>query len=239
MNHSAHIEFVMLTPQNRLFCTLLIAAVAWLCGVGGVDASDRDERLLLISPEDEARFFSYAHIRPCEERLFLTSGEIARYLCVPAFREPEFAVSIYKNSETPPGMPGGYWVTATKAARRLRDVVSGGSKRPTRDPRRIRVIRHDAPLPEAAAKAVHKVWLEALSHARKRTRLEIEGDSDIIVFSTRMNGRELRGELYGLGRMPRGMIHLGEALVAYAAAPPEERIRSAAWIREQALRLLE
>lgn len=192
--------------------------------------SDNDDRLLLIEKDEEAKEPGLTYRRRYEQKLFVTPGDVARYFFSPAFREPEMAASVYRKAAKRGGLPGSYWVTATKASQRIWST--------TRDPRTIDVTRNDAPLPESTAKRVKQVWLEMLSQARPRHRLELEGDSDIIIFSaSTATGKDLRARLYRLESKTQGMVNLGDQLIEYAAAPAAERPARAKAIEQELQKL--
>jgi hypothetical protein len=78
-----------------------------------------------------------------------------------------------------------------------------------------------------------------LSRARPRHKLEMEGDSDVIIFSANTSpGKTLRARPYGLGRQSQRLVKLGDQLIEYAAAPAAERTVRAKAI-EQDLQQLE
>ena len=197
--------------------TILLFAVL----VKPAHGSGSDDYLLLIEKDEEAREPGLTYRRIYEQKLFVTPGDVARYFFSPAFRQPEMAASVYRDPAKAGGLRGGYWITATKASHRIFGAAYGTA---AYDPRTIGVTRRDAPLPEPIARRVNHVWLEMLSQARPRTRLQLEVDSDIIIFSASTpTGRNLRACPYGSERKSERMISLGDQLVEYAAAPVAER----------------
>jgi hypothetical protein len=220
------------------FLYLAGAIVGLVVVVNQAKGADKDNGcLVLIDKDEEAKEPGLTYRRTYEQKLFVTPGDLARYFFSPAFSEPEMAVSVYKDPAKKGGLPGGYWLTATKTSHR---IWGAATMAPPRDVRSIGVIRHDVPMPEAIAKAVNSVWITMLLQLRPRNTLEIEGDSDTIIFSARgPNGRNLRGRPYGSGAKCEAMISLGDQLIEYAAAPLAERRERARRIEQDASKLLQ
>jgi len=218
-------------------CTFVLFA----CITGHVysEAGYNDDRLLLIA-KDEERLVSSKHIHIAEQKLFITPGSIAKYLVIPAFRSPEMAVAVYKGtSRESGGLPSKYWVTTTKASRRIMDSASG-IPATVPDQGVLPVRRSDAPIADSTATVIHQLWMAMLSDARPRHPLEMGIDSDVIAFyAMNESGHELRAVPFGTGPRCAGMVNLGDQLLKYAAAPARERFQRAKRIEQDALKLLQ
>jgi hypothetical protein len=187
-----------------------------------------DDRLLRMDP-GRAIFSNPPYERLCKENLFVTPGEVARYFFVPVFKDPEMLVSLYRSTHRAGGLPGNYWLTLTRPLRRI--VMPSNSKR-------LKVERHDAPIPESTARATHQVWLAMLQQARPRTRLDMEIDSDAMFFyTTDAAGKTLRGERFGTGDNVLALADIGGLLITYGYASLPERAALARTIEAKATAL--
>ena len=67
----------------------------------------------------------------------------------------------------------------------------------------------------------------------------VEGDNDVITFyATNDHGHELRAVPFGTGPRCSRMVSLGDQLIEYAAAPPDERPLRAKHIQQDGAKLL-
>src|SRR5437762_7951712 len=94
-----------------------------------------------------------------EEKLFVTPGDIARFVQFPGAYGTETALSIYRAS----GNDHSYWVTITQPSSSLWERAPHPEKREHKDRSPIRVERCDASLPDSTAVAVRRVWLKMLT----------------------------------------------------------------------------
>jgi hypothetical protein len=172
-----------------------------------------------------------------EQKLLVTSGDVARYVFLPGLKGEEKSVSVYRAASKKGGMPGDYWVTATKSSGTLWSCVPE-TEDPVDDLRTIRIQRRDAPLPESTALAIHKLWLAKLAGTRPPPGNEIQGDSDTMIFSaTNSAGVVLRAEAHDLQKNNLALIGPGETLVEYCTMSASVRTQVARKIEKWALRL--
>src|ERR1051326_950579 len=156
------------------------------------------DRLLRLEP-GRAVFLDPSYERLCEKKLFVTRGDVARYFFVPIFKYPETVASVYRAPGRAGGLRGGFWLTVTRPTRRIAHLFDRRDAEMS-DARTIKVERRDAPMPESTANATHRVWMTMLQQAGPRTRLDLEGDSDAMLFyATNHAGKILRGERFGTG----------------------------------------
>lgn len=196
--------------------------VAILVATNSSRAEETDNGLLRLET-GRPIFSNLPYERLCQEKLFVTSGEVARYFFVPAFRHPETLVSVHRSGQSAGSLAGNYWVTVTRPTRRLGQVFTDPKARVS-DAKAIKVERRDAPIPEATAQALHRVWLAMLQAARPRTRLDMLLDSDTMFFSvTDAMGKTLRAQYYGPGDDGFALAQIGDSLIGYGYAPVRQR----------------
>lgn len=197
-------------------------ATILLVGTSLASAQQTDNGLLRMEA-GRAIFSNPPYERLCQEKLFVTTGEVARYFFVPAFRDPETLVSIHRSRPLAGSLPGNYWVTVTRPTRRIGQLFTDPRRRPS-EAKTIKVERRDAPLPESTAQAIHRVWLAMLQRARPRTRLDMLLDSDAMFFSaTDDAGETLRAEYYAPSNDAFALGQIGQSLIGYGYASVRER----------------
>ena len=193
---------------------------ALLFGLNIAYAGQQTDGLLQIEP-GRAIFLNRPYEQVCEQALFVTPGDIARYFFIPAFKDPEIVASVYTSPRKDGSMSADYWVTVTRPLHR---IAQFSDTRPFPNAKTIKVERHDAPISASAAQAIHRVWLTMLTKARSRTRLDMELDSDSMLFyATADTGKTLRAERYGRDENVFALIKIGELLIDYAHASVRER----------------
>lgn len=222
-------------PASKESLRSLVRLVGFWAGLAAIllasnnaFSAQRTDNGLLRMEAGRAFFLDPAYERLCQEKLFVTPAEVARYFFVPAFKDPETAVSVYRSPQKAGSLPGNYWVTVTRPTRRLPDNGASDSKA-------IKVERRDAPIPESTAQAIHRVWLEMLQEARPRTRLDGKLDSDAMFFSTTdAAGKTIRAEYYGPGDDAFELGQIGQFLIGYGYAPVRKRAALAREIEAKA-----
>jgi hypothetical protein len=192
-----------------------------------------------ISPESRASSPDEDHLVPLKEvlgssaayqelwqrKLLLTPGETARFVSLPGTVGVETAISVYQAPGKENALPGAYWVTVTQASERLWNSVAPGAENRT-DPQTIGVERCDAPIAEATALALHKVWVTMLSQARPQKRSnEIIVDSSREIFSaTNSSEIVLQGESSTAPKQnTKALVSIAASLMDYCEAPVAKR----------------
>lgn len=226
------------TPVFRTQRRTLVGFLALAATLAGVHTAFSEpqtaERLLRLDP-GRAIFLNPPYERLCTENLFVTPGVVGRYLFVPNFKDPEILVSLYRSSDRAAGLPGNYWLTLTRPVRRIAQSYDNAGNWSAKA---IKIERRDAPIPEATAQAIHQLWLAMLQQARKRTRLDMEIDSDAMFFyTTDAAGKTLRGERFGTGANVLALADIGGLLITYGYASLPERAALAHTIEEKAVTL--
>lgn len=101
-----------------------------------------------------------------EKKLFITRGDIARFVYLPGAVDPEMVVSVYRQGAGSHEHPTRYWITVTKPSARLWLCIHTGDEKFTGrkdlDPSTVLTSRADASLPESTAVAIHRLWTAAL-----------------------------------------------------------------------------
>jgi hypothetical protein len=189
---------------------------------------------LLRMETGRAIFSNPAYERLCQEKLFVTSGEVARYFFVPVFKDPETLVSIYRARQSAGSLPGNYWVTVTRPTRRIGGLLTDPDGRLS-DANAIKVERRNAPIPESTVHEIHRVWLAMLEGAGTRTRLDMQIDSDAMFFyATDAAGKTLRAERFGTGENVFALVEIGNLLIWYGYGSDRERATRAREIEAKA-----
>jgi hypothetical protein len=164
------------------------------------------------------------------EKLLVTPGELARFVQLPGSRGVEVAVSMYKDDRKSGGLPGGYWLTMTEPSVTLSQCYPREDKSKYIDPRTIHIKRLDAPLPEATALAIRKLWLVMLNKARPGPDPEtyITLDSTQQYFSAQMpDGKVFEAVTPSVPVGPNAktdqLIRIGFLLLYYCEVRPPNR----------------
>jgi hypothetical protein len=218
----------------------LVASAALYGGVAhgtGVVPSENDH-LVPVEPSS-SRYGSNATYRKLwQEKLLITSGEIARYVHLPALKGIETTMSIYRVRSKRGETRDAYEVTATQPSEWLWQSLQPGQKRRTGS-HAIRVTKLTAPLPESTALAIHGVWLAMLQRTKSSSANEIEIDSDTLIFSAAdSNGVILRGRASTLEGNIGALADIAGSLVQYCDAAALQRPARARQIENAAHDLL-
>ena len=226
---------------------VLLVGTCFICprGIMGAAGPARDH-LIPLAEYDIRRAGPGAEYRKLyEKKLFLTPGDIARYVHAPGFSEPEAVVSVYRRSDRESGASAGYWVTTTQASGSLWACVRTGDEKVTGrkpvDARTIRVQSWDAPLPETTGVAIQKLWLTMLQQIRANPDPDLIGiDSSTEIFSAKAaDGRELQGQVpVGPKKNTVALLDIGNLLARYSKIPERQRPKIAREIERAAFDLL-
>lgn len=177
-----------------------------------------------------------------KEKLFVTPGDVARYVQLPGAAGREVAVSIYRQSKGQDDLRSDYWATATQSSVPLWDCLPvAGAEKPI-DPKTVQIRRWDAPLPESTALAIHTLWLAILSGTRPESEPDtIAVDSTTEIFcATDASGRVLEAQTpVSPKENTLALVKIGNLLVDYCSASAPERTRIAGEIDKEARNLLD
>ena len=201
-------------------------------------ASRLDEDHLV--PVKEAVGSSATYQELWQRKLLLTPGETARFVSLPGTVGVETVISVYRTPGKENSLPGNYWVTVTQASEQLWNCVGPGPEDRV-DPQTIRVERCDAPIAEATALALHKVWLTMLSQSRpQRKANEILVDSSREIFSaTDPTGMVFQAESSTAPKQnTKALISIAASLMDYCDAPAAKRAELTRKIEETTSKLL-
>jgi hypothetical protein len=201
-------------------------------------SSPQDDHLVPLSGIDVEESGPAANYRKLYQgKLFLTPGDVARYIHFPGASRTEVALSIYRDSRR----PGGYWITVTQADKRIWDSISFGERPPRVDPKTIKVKRWDAPLPESTALAVRDVFLAMLRQMGPEPCPECVGvDRTTEIFSIRdADGKLLQGELPMEAKTNTlALLNLTNRLLDYTTLPKDLRLEESRKIEKAATELI-
>jgi hypothetical protein len=190
--------------------------------------------LVPVEADDDGSSAAYRQL--WQRKLLVTSGEVARFVHLPALKGVETTMSIYRirgKQKT-----GGYQITTTQAQKWLWQSLRPSTKGHA-DPWEIRVIRLDAPLPASTALAIQQVWLAMLRRTQPSNANAVEIDSDRLIFSaTNPKGRVQQGRANSLQGNTGALVDLAGRLLQYADAFPSQRPAIAPQIEKSAADLL-
>lgn len=202
-------------------------------------ADETGNRLIPVDPFSEiADGADYKTLY--EQKLFVTKGDLARFVYLPGSGGAERVAAVYSSSEKQASLPASYWVTATEASGKLLHCISvpGQTERPV-DPRTIKIRRDDAPLPESTAKVIHQFWLAMLLGRRPLSQEVLRGDSMTLIFSAAdSRGRLLRAQADTVKGNTKRLWEIGESLFDYCRLPASQRAGAARELEERTRRLL-
>ena len=218
----------------------LHALAVGIFAVSGIrsDANLSDDYLAPIDVRSQGRI-SADYRKLYESKLFVTSGDVARYVHLGSLFGNEFAVSVYRDPRRSGGLPGGFWVTSTEASERLWKYVRKSDSARSQDARSVHVKRRAAPLPESTAHAVRAIWLAMLTSTRPPPDNGVEGDTDQLLFSAvDATGTVLRGRAHNLEGDGWALVGIAFDLYSFANMPESMRPKMARKIEKAALRLL-
>jgi hypothetical protein len=213
-------QIVYPRPCCRAFLSVIATLIA-LVPSFGVQGRSISECL--------ARVETKSIIDEYERRLFVTPDEVARYVFLTNRPDDgDRSAAVYRMRRKKGSLPGAYWVTVTEAPDSLRAET-----------RNMRVERHEAPLPAAAAHALHAVWKAVL----KQTPLDEHAIpcAPTAVFSVKTpGGVRLSAVTVDLPQdsICVDLITLGESLVNYSKLPVSRQVDAATKIEKESKRLL-
>jgi hypothetical protein len=181
---------------------------------------------------------AYRHV--IEKKLFVSFGEIARFIQIPA-AGVETVVSVYRGDDNR------YWITGTQPSSMLWETVQHPGGLPAKSGRGIKITRCNAEIPPKLALSIQRVWLKMLADvrpektspgsmrsARKVGNMDLrevervfylDGTSEIFT-AVDPKGRELRGQRpndYQKGGHVSALIRIGFLLVGYCDPPRQGR----------------
>lgn len=176
-----------------------------------------------------------------EQKLFITPGDIARYVQLPGATGREVAVSMYKQSKGKNGLAGDYWATATEPSVPLSECVPSAGVEKRIDPQSVEIRRWDAPLPESTAAAIHKLWLAMLSKTGPEPEpdaIPVDSTTEIF-FATDAKGKVLEAQTPVSPKEDTvALVKIGNLLIDYCFASVQERDKLSSEIEREALALL-
>ena len=187
-------------------------------GEPAIDCLTRQGRKPHFDKKDRARL---------ENKLFLTAGDVARYVFLTNRQnDGDRSAAIYRSTREKRSVPEEYWITATVASDSIGDADSDN----------ITVRRYDAPLPRSTAKAVRQLWLAVLNRTREGNVVICSPTG--IFSTTTANGGYLEAVTVSLDGNCWELIQLGESLISYAQMPEAKRAVAARKLEKESHRLL-
>lgn len=193
----------------------------WALISAGVIEASPAEHLVPVNLEANANYRQLY-----EKKLFVTSGDVARFVFLPAALEPEFVVSVYRRKKNQVTGESYYNLTVTMPSKRLWNCIPTGDEKFTGrrvdDPKTVRTLRWDASLPDSTALAIHSLWLESLRRAAPDpcTGCVLIDSSDAIFSVVTGDGRTLQARLpKSRGKATESLLNVGFRLAEYSRAP--------------------
>lgn len=182
-----------------------------------------------LVPIPERLGSSAAYDKLWQQKLLVTPGDVARFVSLPGLVGEESAVSVYRTQDKKYGLPGGYWLTVTQASGRLWNCIPApGVKRPI-DPRTIKIVRCDLPLPESTALKIGDLWLAMLRHARPPPEESVVLDSSSeLYFAESPAGKTLAAQAPDTiipGGKTTALMDLANSLIEYCNVPETRRAK--------------
>lgn len=228
------------TPRATLVCTsVLLCALIYISAITEIRGDEMGNRLIKVDPFSEIS--DGADYKALYERkLFVTNGDVARFISLPGTIGTERTVAVYRLPAKNGSLPGNYWVTATETSAKLWPCISvSGQTRQPVDPRTIKVRRDDAPLPASTAQVIHEVWLAMLVRQQSPSEHIIRGDSTTLIFSAvDSRGVLLRAQVDSLKGNTKDLWGIGEDLIGYCRLPEAKRSAYARKLEKDARGLL-
>ncbi len=148
-----------------------------------ISISQRDDHLVPVNEsfkDSEGKLAVYRRLT--EGKLFVTSGNMARFLHLPGMGGVETAVSIYQDGDKKGGLAGGCWLTLTQASRLLWTFMWHATDE-SGNLQSVEIERRDVPLPETTAEAVREAWLVMLMQSKEPSRHLTTIDSSTEIYS--------------------------------------------------------
>jgi hypothetical protein len=207
---------------------LTVALRVWLSRpsiVAAAPISSRDDHLVPgdeIFDDPQSQLSAYRRLS--ESKLFVTPGDMARFLHLPGIGGTETAVSIYRDGRKNGGLPGGCWLTFTQASRLLWTFILH-AKDEHGDLDSVKIERRDLPLPEKTAGAVRDAWLIMLAQSKKPSQSSATVDSSTEIYSAvDTSGRYSAGSSPPLvGRKTSALLQLTNKLIECWYLAPSKR----------------
>ena len=224
---------------ERLFIFAATCALSCMSVIPQMRGDESGNRLIPVDPFSEVSDGAdYKNLY--ERKLFVTNGDIARFISLPGNLGTERTVAIYRSPNKKGALPGNCWVAATETSGKLWPCISvPGQTRQPMDPRTIKVLRDDAPLPASTAQIVHELWLAMLVRRQSPSEHIIRGDSTTLIFSAvDSRGALLRAQTDSLKGNTRDLWRIGEDLIWYCRLPEAKRSDYARKLEKDARRLL-
>lgn len=186
--------------------------------------------------DSESKLFAYLQLS--KAKLFVTPGDMARFLYLPGIGGKETAVSIFRDGNRKGALPGGCWLALTQASRLLWTFAL----HPADDSgtlQSVTVERKVVPLPESTAQAVREAWLAMLMHSRQPSHPDPTIDSSFEIYSAMSrSGRVLSAcSPSRPGTNPSGLLNLTNKLIEYAYLKAPERLQKLDQVERSALEL--
>jgi hypothetical protein len=207
------------------------------------DAPDDDHLVPVRAFFQETKGIGGAYRKLWQEKLLVTSGDVARYVSLPAYVDPERVVSVYK-ARGKKSLGLRYWVTVTEPSRALWECVASGDEKLTGripiDPASVSVQRCDAPLPESTAMTIRKLWLKMLRDVRGQSSDAMSLDGSTEIFSaTSQDGTALQGQIpIEPKEHTAALLDLANQLADYCHAESAKRPEQSRKIEAESLMLL-
>lgn len=207
---------------SRIAFLLLLAACYRLsCGAQPPNSEDHLVTAELLFSKDPV---TTAYRKVIEQTLYVTPGELARFIQLPGATNPETVVSVYKTSGANPK----YMVTCTQSSSSLWETVPHPGTSVRKNGPQIRVSRCDAEIPANLATSIHRIWFAMLTNVGPETvrhgQVYIDGTAEI--FTAVEGNRELHGSApnkYPKNGRVSDLISVAFLLQAYCDPPPEGR----------------
>jgi hypothetical protein len=197
------------------------------CTICNAEPNPRADHLVtanaLFSSDQTSNEVAYR--KAIEEKLYVTPGDVARFIQLAGGTNPETVVSIYRV----PGVRNRYRITCTQSASSLWETVPRPGMQKIKSRERIGVVRCDADIPAHLASSIHRIWLTMLLGTRPEAVspgvVYLHGTTELFT-AVDADNRELRGqrphEYPAHGRVA-ALIKLGFLLEAYCDPPKEGR----------------
>lgn len=189
----------------------------------------REGKTSIVGADDTARY---------ESKLFVTKDDVARYVFLTnANDDGDRSVAVYREPGKRGSLPEAYWVTSTEAPTSLTDGDSATAKK------KPHIKRADAPIPEAAARKVHALWL-AILKASPVDEKAIPLAPTAIISATTANGVRLKAVTVAVGDDPHciafsvALMRFGQTLINYPQLPESQRVEAARRIEKESQQLL-
>ncbi len=165
-----------------------------------------------------------AYDRLWREKLFVTPGNISRFVALPGNVGTETVASVYRAPDKNGSLAGGYWLTVTQSSEALWNYFARPTPKGLGDPRSVKVVRIDAPLSQATALLIQRSWRIMLTQAKAERKVQgIPMDNSKELFSA-----EFGDGLTSVGTLPtvpktlprdtRTLLDIANYLVAYPDA---------------------